>query len=124
MCVFIGIEDLVANALIELIEQKGQREVLFKDLDEYGAMVIKFLNQESHKEAVLLLSTERTNTFLYDYTDYFELFTAKNGIDEGIRLRSEVQVEQLWQMFRFYLSADVLEAFMSDEAGRLLGVSA
>ena len=44
MCIYIGIEDLVANALIELVEKSEKREVLFKQLDEYGAKVIKYLN--------------------------------------------------------------------------------
>lgn len=43
MCIYIGIEDLVANALIELVEKSEKREVLFKQLDEYGAQVIKYL---------------------------------------------------------------------------------
>ena len=124
MCVYIGIEDLVANALIELIEQKNQREVLFKDLDKYGAMVIKCLNEEGYEEAVLLLSKERTDAFLHDYTDYFELYTDDNDVDEGIRLKPEITAERLWEIFRCYLSADVLEAFMNDEAVSLLGVVA
>ena len=55
MCIYIGIEDLVANALSELTEHKNQRQVLFKDLDRYGAKVIKVLNQEG-EQAVLILS--------------------------------------------------------------------
>lgn len=55
MCIYIGIEDLVANALIELAEHKNQRQVLFKDLDRYGTKVIKVLNQEG-EQAVLILS--------------------------------------------------------------------
>lgn len=39
MCIYIGIEDLVANALIELVEKSEKREVLFKQLDEYGAII-------------------------------------------------------------------------------------
>ena len=39
MYIYIEIEELVANALIELVEKKGRREVLFKELDEYGARV-------------------------------------------------------------------------------------
>ena len=30
MCIYIGIEDLVANALIELVENTEKREVMFK----------------------------------------------------------------------------------------------
>ena len=29
MCIYIGIEDLVANALIELVENTEKREVMF-----------------------------------------------------------------------------------------------
>ena len=124
MCVYIGIEDLVANALIELVENKHKGEVLFRELDEYGAMVVKFLNEEDNEEAVLLLSTERTNAFLHDYTKFFVLYTADNGIDEGIRLRNGVSVDQLWDTFRSYLSADILSAFMNVEALKALGVAA
>ncbi len=44
MYIYIGIEDLVANALTELVEKSEKREVLFKELDEYGVKVIKYLN--------------------------------------------------------------------------------
>ncbi len=85
MCIYIGIEDLVANALIELAGKSEKREVLFKQLDEYGSKVIKCLN-DKQEQAVLSLSKERTNEFLYDYSEYFELFSS--GMDEGIRLKT------------------------------------
>ena len=121
MYIYIGIEDLVANALIELVEKSEKREVLFKQLDEYGAMVIKYLNGKC-EQAVLVLSKERTNEFLHDYSDYFELFS--NGMDEGIRLKEDVSVGQLWKKFRGYLSVDVMLAFMDKGAVSALGVSA
>ena len=121
MYIYIGIEDLVANALIELVESLGKREVLFKELDEYGAKVIKYLN-DKQEQAVLLLSKERTNEFLHDYSDFFEVFT--RGIDEGIRLRDGVTVEQLWKKFRGYLSVDIMLAFMDRFSVSALGVSA
>lgn len=121
MCIYIGIEDLVANALIELVEKSEKREVLFKQLDEYGAKVIKYLN-DKQEQAVLVLSKERTNEFLHDYSDYFELFS--NGIDEGIRLRAGISVNQLWEKFRGYLSVDVMLAFMDKVSISALGVVA
>ena len=119
MCVYIGIEDLVANALIEIVEKSEKREVLFKQLDEYGTQVIKFLN-EKNEQAILLLSKERTNVFLHDYADYFEFFT--RGMEEGIRLKEAVDVNQLWSKFRGYLSVDVMLAFMDKRATNALGV--
>lgn len=121
MCIYIGIEDLVANALIELVEKSAEREVLFKQLDEYGAQVIKYLN-DKEEQAVLVLSKERTNEFLHDYSDYFELFS--RGMDEGIRLRENVSVSELWEKFRGYLSVDVMLAFMDKVSVSALGVTA
>lgn len=121
MCIYIGIEDLVANALIELVEKSAQREVLFKQLDQYGAMVIKCLN-DKQEQAVLVLSKERTNVFLHDYSNYFELFSS--GTDEGIRLKEGISVSQLWEKFRGCLSVDVMLAFMDSSAVSALGVSA
>ena len=121
MCIYIGIEDLVANALIELMENFEKREVLFKELDDYGAMVVKYLN-EKKEQAVLVLSKEHTNEFLHDYSEYFELFT--RGAAEGIRLKEGITVNQLWESFRGYLSVEVMLAFMDKSSIRALGVSA
>ena len=121
MGIYIGIEDLVANALIELVENTEKREVMFKELDEYGALVVKYLNDKA-EQAVLILSKERTNEFLHDYSEYFELFT--RGIEEGIRLKEDVSVEKLWEQFRGYLSVDVMLAFIDKVSVGALGVSA
>ena len=56
MYIYIEIEDLVANALIELVEKRGKREVLFRELDEYGARVIDVLSSDGETKAVLVVS--------------------------------------------------------------------
>ncbi len=119
MCVYIGIEDLVANALIELVEKSQKNEVLFSQISNYGATVVKLLLAEG-KKAVLVLSEEKTNVFLHDYSDYFELFDSENG--EGFKLKQDVTVDQLWEKFRGYLSFDVMMAFMNETSVRALGV--
>lgn len=120
MCIYIGIEDLAANALIELMESSQKTNVLFRELDEYGACVIKILNKQG-KQAMLLLSKKGTNDFLHDYSDYFELMHTENG-NEGIQLREGITVEKLWEKFRGYLTVDVMKAFMSRQAVQALGV--
>ena len=119
MCIYIGIEDLVANALIELVEKSKKREVLFRQLDAYGTKVIGYLNA-NHKPAALSLSRESTDEFLYEYSEYFELFS--KGMDEGIRLRKNVLVDQLWKKFRGYLTVEVMLAFMNEDSVSALGV--
>ena len=121
MAIYIGIEDLAANALIELVEKSEKREVLFKELDVYGAMVVKYL-KDKQEQAILILSKERTNAFLRDYSEFFELYTSEGN--EGIRLKTGVGVEQLWETFRGYLSVDVMLAFMDQVSVSVLGVSA
>lgn len=121
MYMYIGIEDLVANAIIELVENSQSGEVLFSQINRYGATVVQILS-ENDKKAILILSKERTNAFLHDYSNYFELFS--NGKEEGIRLRKNVSVDDLWLKFRGYLSIDVLQAFMSERSIKELGVGA
>jgi hypothetical protein len=116
---YIGIEDLVANALIELLENSEKKEVLFSTLQVYGATVIKIL-LENGKNAILILSDEHTTEFLRDYTDLFELFN--NGKEDGIRLKSSVTVDELWRKFRSYLSLDVIKAFCDTRSVKTLGV--
>lgn len=120
MYLYIGIEDLVANAIIELVESSHRREVLFSQINDYGATVVKIL-AECDKTAILILSKERTNAFLYDYSDYFELFS--NGKEEGIRLRDNISSDALWAKFRGYLSIEVMKAFMSERSVKALGVN-
>jgi len=119
MYMYIGIEDLVANAIIELVEKSQRREVLFSEVNRYGATVIQILS-ENDKKAVLILSKERTNAFLHDYSHFFELFS--NGIEEGIRLKEGISVDDLWAKFRGYLSIDVMMAFMNARTVAELGV--
>ena len=119
MYIYIGIEDLVGNAIIELVENSCRGEVLFSQINSYGSTVVQILS-EHQTTAILSLSRERTNTFLRDYSHYFTLFS--NGSEEGIRLRENVSSDDLWAKFRGYLSIEVMKAFMNERSIRTLGV--
>ncbi len=121
MYIYIGIEDLVANALIELLEGKLKRNVLFKELDDYGTVVVKLLH-ENGERAVLMFSKNSTNEFLRDYSDYFEPFSSDAG--EGVRLKSGITIDDLWEKFRSYLSVKVMKAFMDQRSISALGIGA
>lgn len=94
MYIYISIEDLVANALIELLEKSQKREVFFSELNRYGACVLQILNSQE-EQAVLILSQEKTTEFLHDYSDCFESFN--DGLKEGIRLKPNITVDDLWK---------------------------
>lgn len=119
MYIYIGIEDLVGNAIIELVENSYQGEVLFSQIDRYGSTVVQILS-EQQMPAMLSISRDRTTTFLRDYSHYFTLFS--NGNEEGIRLRENISSDDLWAKFRGYLSIEVMKAFMNERSIRTLGV--
>lgn len=121
---FIGIEDVVANALIVIIERnenKSIRRVSLPALVEYGTVVVRQM-QENGETAILLVSNYYTSEAIRNYSDFFELQTI-DGI-EYIQLRSEKTVSDLRNRFRAYLSISALLAFTSENSiGVLLGLS-
>ena len=120
MYIYIEIEDLVANAFIDLVEKKNKREILFSELDEYGAKVIEALNSDGNTNAVLVVSRESQIAMIEDYSDMFEGFE-KDGA-KGIRLLEGVETIDLWTRFRASLSLKVLNAFKKQSTKDVLGV--
>ena len=120
MYIYIEMEDLVANALIELVEKKGKREVLFKELDQYGAKVVEVLS-EGETRAILLVSRESQMAMLEDYSDLFEEFERDGA--HGIKLKEGIPTSMLWRRFRASLSVKVMLAFQAAETVAALGVS-
>ena len=118
MCFYIGIEDLIANALIELLEQGKNREIDAMTLESYGAEVVKTLSSEG-EEAVLLLSRDHTHQFLQDYSDYFTCkgFETNNPV---FSLRPGVDVGMLRSRFRSRMALRVLEACYSEKPRSVL----
>lgn len=63
---YIGIEDLVANALIEILRQENSsRRISLPTLVEYGA-VVKILTQ-SGQDAILFLTKDSAYEFMHSY---------------------------------------------------------
>ena len=61
---YIGIEDLVANALIELTKQHIRR-VSLETLANYGTVIVKLLTQTG-QNAILLVTKASTYDFVHD----------------------------------------------------------
>ena len=119
MCFYIGIEDLAANALIEILKTKqdnlSQYMVTYAELEDYGAEVVHYLNQKGEK-AVLILSRESTSRMLHNYSDFFQ--ETESGT--AIALREGKTVSDLIVRFRTYLAFDVMMAFMDDKTVQVL----
>lgn len=119
MCFFIGIEDLAANALIEILQTKrgdlSQYPVTYAELENYGAEVVHHLNEQG-EEAVLIFSRESTTLMLRNYSDFFE--ETEDGA--AIALRKGKTVPDLIERFRTYLAFDVMMAFMAKNTVQVL----
>lgn len=118
MCFYIGIEDLAANALIEVLNKEEKRFLTYTEIEEYGNRVIQYLSDQNEK-AVLILSRESTNALFADYSEYFIEAEVDSCI--GIELKKDVSVETLIDKFRGYLSLDVLQAFVDKTTLEALG---
>jgi len=122
MCMFIGIESLVANALIELFEKTEKREVDFETLYKYGMRVVRYLEKQG-EEAILLLSEKYQLDMVEKYSEYFdvELYSSEKGV---FRLKENVKIDDLKNYYRWTMSIKAIKAFMSAEAIKELGIAA
>ena len=99
MCNFIGIEYLVALALI--INDK--EEISLADLNEYGVKITKVI-KDREINAVFLFSDKYAIDMVRNYSDCFE------WKEEEPVLRRKVSKDDLISRFLDHLSTDVLLA--------------
>jgi len=118
---FIGIEDLAANALIEVLSVGDRRFLTYSEIVSYGNKVVEILNEDEER-AVLILSRNNTSAMYNDYSDFFE----EKVIDgeRGIYLREGKNAGDLIANFRGYLPLSVLLAFVDPRSLQVLGVVA
>ena len=118
---YIGIQDLAANALIELLERKECREVSLTTLTNYGTVVVRLLRENGQK-ALLILTREGTFDMMKDCSEFFSI-EEREG-QEFIVLQEDKTAEDLRAHFRAYLSIDSLIAFTREDSLKALGVAA
>lgn len=114
MCYYIGIEDLAANALIEILRVKKEKDshnfrVTLRDLENYGEAVVKYLNKNNYEKAQLVLSRAYTSNMFRNYSDFFEEIDL--GSETAIALQNGKTVDDLVNKFRVYSASDLNGAF-------------
>ena len=110
---FIGVEDLVANALIELVEKTGNRTVSFSQLNKYGDAIIAKLRARN-LDATLIYTRDETEQFFHDCSDIFTINESESDIE--ITLNDNISTAYLRKKFRINLAVHLLSAFVSPEA--------
>lgn len=81
MYYFIRIEDLVANALIELVEQTGNRTVSFSQLNKYGDAIVAKL-KANNMDVTLIYTRDSTEQFFHDCSNIFTI----NETDSDVQI--------------------------------------
>ena len=110
MCFYIGIKDVAANGLIEMLRKDPSKRFLsYSKIESYGNEVVRSLN-ESGESAILILSREDTSELFRNYSDFFEEREEDN--EKGIYLKEEKNYIDLINQFRTYLALDVLLKFV------------
>ena len=119
MILYIEIADVIGNAFLELL-QNNRKEITFYELDKYGAKVVEVLNREDDVCARYIVSRESQSKIFVNYSDFFEEYTNDEGY-QGIKLKDDKTVEEVWVCFCASLSVLVLNAFHDKDATAVLG---
>lgn len=117
---FLTLEDLVPNALIELIENNVSRSVSYLTILKYGNVVIKELEKRDI-EAILLIYRDNTLQFEDEYKEIFDFFEIDNI--EYVKLKDGISTNYLRGYFRTRQSLDTLIALASDNSKQALGIN-
>ena len=118
MCMYIGIEDLAANALIRILSlgqmvPQQRKFIRFSVLLDYGMAVVKKLNAKG-EEATLIYDRESNSMLFRDYSDFFERKTDEEGY-AGIQLKEGIQVGDIFKRFIGQIPSSV-QVVLSDNA--------
>lgn len=119
---YIGIEDLIASALIELMKhKKSNRKVSLQTLADFGTVIVKNLTN-SGQDAILFLTKDSTYEFVHDYSDFFSIEICDEM--EYIALKECITVEDLRYQFRKNFTVDLAKAILKEESLKALKISA
>ena len=111
---YIGIEDLAASALIELLKHdKTNRRVSLQSLYNYGAAIVGLISQPG-QDAILFLTKESTDEFVNNYSDYFSI--VEEAGTEYLELNKDKTIDDLRNQFRVNLTVDIAKALNKREA--------
>ena len=116
MCMYIGIEDLAANALISILSceqevSESRKFIRFSVLLDYGMAVVKRLTAKG-EEATLIYDRESNSMLFRDYSDFFERKTDDQGY-AGIQLKEGIGAVDIFKRFIGQIPSSV-QSVLSD----------
>ena len=109
---YLTVEDIVANSIIELNKIDGSRCVLIDDAKCYGIEVANNLRKRGYF-TLLKLNSSLTESFEVKYKNYFHKFIDKESY--GYCLEDDKTIEDIVSIFRSPISSEVVDSFSCDE---------
>ena len=116
----LTLEDLIPNALIELIENNNSRSVSYPAILQYGNVVVDELKKQNI-DCILQIHKDTTSQFEDDYKDIFDFFEIANV--RYVKTKANINSSYLRKQFRTQQSIDVLVALTSDTSKQALGIN-
>lgn len=118
---YLTLEDLVPNALIELVENDISRRISYLTIIQCGNVVIKEL-EKGNIDAILLIYRDNALQFEDEYKEIFDFFEIDNI--GHVKLKDNISTQYLRKYFRTRQSLDILIALTSDNSKHVLGINA
>ena len=118
MSVFVGVESVVMNALIDAKEICDKQELTFKEIERYGETAAQIYQKETGEEAILLLSEADQVSMMENYPKYLD---TKAYVERRVfRLQDDAPMDEIKELFRWLLSINLLNSFLSPETSASL----
>lgn len=105
---YLHIEDLIANAMIELEKTSKVRSVPLSLAFLYGDEVIKYLGKQGYY-AKVKMGKNSLDLFEMKYTNYFDIY--QDDKDRWYLLNHEKTIQDVTCEFREHLPLEVIRAF-------------
>ncbi len=116
----LTLEDLVPNALIELIENNVSRSVSYPTILQYGNVVVNELKKQNI-DCILQIHRGATSQFEDDYKEIFDFFEINNV--RYVKAKDNISSNYLRKHFRIHQSIDTLTALINDTSKQALGIN-
>ena len=118
MAVFIGVESVVMNALIDIKENCDKQELTFEEIVRYGKAAARTYQKETGEEAILLLSEADQVSMIENYPQYLD---TRAYVERRVfRLQDDAPMDEIKELFRWLLSINLLNSFLSPETSASL----
>ena len=113
MCLFIGVECLAVNALIEMC-QNGIEQVSFKMISDYGLTVIDEFEANTSTRAIIIFKNNDLKGLVINYSEFFDIID-DNG-EQYLCKKKNVTLDELKEQFRWPVPYDFLKALLSENS--------